>query len=853
MRFIKVTAILLALTCSCNAQDSLNVAKIGSLYDFWSFTICGSYNEGYVYIPDVASGIRVLDVSDPFNPTQVTTWSIQSSMRMILNGDTGYCISFIDGLISIDVSDPLNGTQLDNYELYVSGSETRLSVEGSLLTVSEPEFGVHFLNVSNPANITFLSTYTEIPVGNTILYGDYAYVSEYESSRLDVLDISNPFSPVYLGSIAGPGDIDDWAIHGTMLYIAGDEDGMVIYSLSNPSTPALISSYPTVGSCKSIAVLNNYAYLGIEDQGLEIVNVSNPWSPVWVATHMMGQGEIESIVLEGDYAYTVGGYPVFNIFDVSDPHNPDLLGSTGTGAWIHGIHVENDLVFAADQSGWLYISDVTDPANPEEVSEIGPLGHPAAIAASDSYAYVASDDDEIFKVDVSDPAGPWVADVVALDNDPYGLYERGDTLFVAGTWTVFDVDFGKLTVLDYTVIPPQIVSETILSGGVFIHVDGSTAYITSSVSNTFSIVDITNPANPVVISETLNAGDCQGCVNHGDYLYVANGGVGDFQVYEISDPSSPTLVNSIDCGAFVSSIRIANNRLVVGAFGDNMTVYELTDPANPSLYGYYPSNSLEIYTVGDFVYAAELRAMSIYQIGPVEPDPVTLTLTGVNTTVPVGGGDVTYTASLVSTIGATYPNLLYWTRATTPNGTQTGVLFQQGFHLIPFMDVTVGPLAQQVPGFAPPGGYTYTGYVGYYPVAYLQDSFSFTKLGAAIDDEFEFDLVNWPHSDKFITGDPTEGENVVSDLPSEYTFEGAYPNPFNPTTTVSVSLPDAANLNVVVYNVAGQQVAELANGSYNAGTHTLTFDASGLASGLYFIRATVPGHLDQVQKVMLVR
>ena len=55
------------------------------------------------------------------------------------------------------------------------------------------------------------------------------------------------------------------------------------------------------------------------------------------------------------------------------------------------------------------------------------------------------------------------------------------------------------------------------------------------------------------------------------------------------------------------------------------------------------------------------------------------------------------------------------------------------------------------------------------------------------------------------------------------------------------------------YNLAGQQVAELANGQFGAGSHALTFDASGMASGIYFIHATISGHLDQVQKVMLVR
>jgi Secretion system C-terminal sorting domain len=90
-------------------------------------------------------------------------------------------------------------------------------------------------------------------------------------------------------------------------------------------------------------------------------------------------------------------------------------------------------------------------------------------------------------------------------------------------------------------------------------------------------------------------------------------------------------------------------------------------------------------------------------------------------------------------------------------------------------------------------------------------------------------------------------------VPSKFTLENAYPNPFNAATTVRVTLPEAADLTVSVYNVAGQLVATIADGNYSAGKHSLTFDASNVASGLYFIRATVPGQLDATQKVMLVR
>jgi Secretion system C-terminal sorting domain len=99
----------------------------------------------------------------------------------------------------------------------------------------------------------------------------------------------------------------------------------------------------------------------------------------------------------------------------------------------------------------------------------------------------------------------------------------------------------------------------------------------------------------------------------------------------------------------------------------------------------------------------------------------------------------------------------------------------------------------------------------------------------------------------------TSGDAGAVATPTQFEMVTAFPNPFNPRTALTINLPDAAELSVKVFNVAGQQVAVLANGQFNAGNHALTFDASGMASGLYLVRATMPGQLDQVQKVMLVR
>ncbi len=73
-------------------------------------------------------------------------------------------------------------------------------------------------------------------------------------------------------------------------------------------------------------------------------------------------------------------------------------------------------------------------------------------------------------------------------------------------------------------------------------------------------------------------------------------------------------------------------------------------------------------------------------------------------------------------------------------------------------------------------------------------------------------------------------------LPTEYTLGQNYPNPFNPTTEIRFSLPVAGYVKLEVFNLVGQRVTVLAEGEYSTGTHTVTWDASRYASGMYLYR-----------------
>jgi len=93
--------------------------------------------------------------------------------------------------------------------------------------------------------------------------------------------------------------------------------------------------------------------------------------------------------------------------------------------------------------------------------------------------------------------------------------------------------------------------------------------------------------------------------------------------------------------------------------------------------------------------------------------------------------------------------------------------------------------------------------------------------------------------------DGTETSSVTALL-------GNYPNPFNPSTTISYELSTVSNVSLIVYDVLGRNVATLVDGIQQSGYHQVNFNGSNMASGLYYYRL-IAGSFSDVKRLMLVK
>ena len=99
---------------------------------------------------------------------------------------------------------------------------------------------------------------------------------------------------------------------------------------------------------------------------------------------------------------------------------------------------------------------------------------------------------------------------------------------------------------------------------------------------------------------------------------------------------------------------------------------------------------------------------------------------------------------------------------------------------------------------------------------------------------------------------------TFSPIPDEFNLSPAYPNPFNPVTTLQYALPVESDIVLSVHDIQGRLVTYLANGLKSAGYYETVWNASNHASGMYFIRMNVYGldnklQFNKLQKIMLVK
>ncbi|MEC8838771.1 MAG: T9SS type A sorting domain-containing protein [Candidatus Neomarinimicrobiota bacterium] len=100
-------------------------------------------------------------------------------------------------------------------------------------------------------------------------------------------------------------------------------------------------------------------------------------------------------------------------------------------------------------------------------------------------------------------------------------------------------------------------------------------------------------------------------------------------------------------------------------------------------------------------------------------------------------------------------------------------------------------------------------------------------------------------------------ESYINSIPNQLALKPSYPNPFNPKTKISFSLPNLSNVTIQIFDINGRGIANLLNNTFDPGNHTISWNGTNdsgvnMSSGIYFIILNVDGTILS-QKLSLIR
>jgi len=269
-----------------------------------------------------------------------------------------------------------------------------------------------------------------------------------------------------------------------------------------------------------------------------------------------------SYFIEGQYlnVKTVDSCAYFStcrgleIYDYTDPGNPQMLGSAVTEAWATSVDVTGNYAYLADQFNGLCIFDISDPANPFVVGRYDTEGCTEYVMVQDTLAYLADGDRGLVIINVSNPANP----------------------FYVGTWT--QVDYYAFTVF---------IKDTL-------------AYLGCASDAPLKIINVANPQNPYLIAEfpsipSFNSGIVAAYVADtlaflvGSWLFTSTRA--HFLVANVADPGNPVLVSIMYLGEPTLGVLVDGDRAYVTDQTEGVKIIDVSNPTAPVEVGHFDEST----------------------------------------------------------------------------------------------------------------------------------------------------------------------------------------------------------------------------------------------------------------------
>ncbi len=535
------------------------------------------------------------------------------------------------------------------------------------------------VDIANPKAPTLVATLTDAArmthVYGIYVAGSYAYVATgYAGSqgvgddRLTVVDISNPKSPIIVGSVQDHTNLY-YALHvyvsGNYAYVSAPySNQMTIIDISNPFDPVYVGSVQnstTLYHADGTWVQGRYAYvISHNDSGpgvdyLNAIDVSNPRKPVIVSSISSSNFRGgDQMYVSGKYAYVPGNANneptsghTLSVVDISNPASMQIVGSytssTYVGASCYVFGSGKYVYLSSMDNNRLTILDVSNPASPQMVGSIQDntyLANALFVQMAGKYAYVTSNG-YLNVIDTTGMDAPSasigslsvgyarVTENIEVANDAY--VRGGLNVGQSGIISSGKVSTPEMTVSGMTPILAGSTSGVSSSSPTSLFVSGRYAYTVNKAYNYLLVFDVSNP-NSASFPYAGGSGSLafgtglQAVYVQGKYAYVVDGTGSKLYVVDVSNPASMTVVNGTGTATATgpNSIYVQGRYAYITNSSGAIQSFDISNPASPSSPGFvYTGGGSDvvssIYVQGRYAYVTDQTAAKLYVVDVSNP------------------------------------------------------------------------------------------------------------------------------------------------------------------------------------------------------------------------------------------
>ncbi len=726
--------------------------------------------------------------------------------------------------------------------------------------------------------------------GKILCKPPYLFVSglsrDETTSHLHVIDVSDPLSPLVLGQATLPAEPSALAYDPPYLYVCAGS--LCVIDVRDPARPTVVANLALASPPMAVAVSKGRAYLAMWDRGLNIVDVSDPLHPTFQQEIDLPHRE-RAITVAGDYAF-LGSFRTLLVLDISGP-TPVRVGEVTVGNpeddFIGDIVVRDHFLFLSSNYGGVKAVDVSDPTAPFVVGEIGTGDRSLGIADAGNCVLVADCLAGLQVMAAMNPQTAGASPAGGITEAIHDIAVAGNILFAANS------DSG-LVVADISLPEnPAPLALVATPGSVrSMRLDSDRLYLAcqrtygATPTGRLQIVDIANPENAAPLGDVPLPGWMLAVEVAGQYAYVAAGDRG-LQVVDVSDPRAPVLVTSLATPRYAMDVAVKENRAYIAGFDGGFQVVDITDPRVPAYLGSSPTfgNAFAIELVGDRAYvgggSGGMRIFDIAGAGIPEaladvtlPGPLMGEFAGHPRDL-VANGNYVYVAceaagiQVVDITSPTSPLIAglitvpsYAVAIAVTNdgiwiaGASSGLLLaprQCGDALaVSIRDFGAGWsdglavvhwLVEEGPGIASLALYREG------PSGHRMLVREVPLTGQELYQIIDTAANSTGHERYWLRESGAQGSDIwhgpveltPQEAPSILTLGPACPNPFNPSTSIRLTLPRAGRIAVSIYDQRGRLVKRLTQGEMPAGVHPLAWDGEDsrgapAASGTYVAR-----------------